>query len=97
MKRLSCSALSVVVVAVVLLLTEAAQVSNAATCSPLELSSCLPAITSSSQPSPTCCGKLKEQKPCLCGYLKNPNLKPYISSPGAKKVAHSCGVALPNC
>ncbi|XP_059452430.1 non-specific lipid-transfer protein 2-like [Corylus avellana] len=99
MKKASGAALcAVVVVVVAVLLCEAPLTAKAAvTCNPLELSSCLPAITSSAQPSTTCCGKLREQRPCLCGYIKNPNLKQYVGSPGAKKVASTCGVSIPRC
>ncbi|KAF8378670.1 hypothetical protein HHK36_030019 [Tetracentron sinense] len=83
-------------VILVLLLSEA-RVSLAVTCNALELSSCLSAITSGGAPSGTCCNKLREQRPCLCQYLKDPNLKQYVSSPNARKVASTCGVAIPNC
>uniref|UniRef100_A0A2C9WI91 Bifunctional inhibitor/plant lipid transfer protein/seed storage helical domain-containing protein n=1 Tax=Manihot esculenta TaxID=3983 RepID=A0A2C9WI91_MANES len=61
-----------------------------------ELSSCLPAVTSSTPPSSTCCSKLREQKPCLCEYMKNPNLKQYINLPGARRVSSACGLAFPS-
>ncbi|KAF5756180.1 putative bifunctional inhibitor/plant lipid transfer protein/seed storage helical [Helianthus annuus] len=70
---------------------------TAVTCSVSELSPCLPSFTSAAKPSAQCCNKLKEQKPCLCGYIKNPSLKQYVSSPNAKKVASTCGVPIPNC
>ncbi|CAN4100312.1 unnamed protein product [Withania somnifera] len=87
----------VVVTVLVLLLLAEAHVSLAATCSPVQLSPCLGAIRSSSPPTKLCCSKIKQQKPCLCQYLKNPNLKKYVSSPAAKKVARSCGVPYPRC
>ncbi|KAJ6766583.1 BIFUNCTIONAL INHIBITOR/LIPID-TRANSFER PROTEIN/SEED STORAGE 2S ALBUMIN SUPERFAMILY PROTEIN [Salix purpurea] len=86
-----------IIMAVVVMFLAEAKVSEAVTCNPGELSSCLGAITSSSPPSTTCCSKLKEQKPCLCGYLKNPALKQFVSSPGARKVASACGVPYPSC
>ncbi|XVF71579.1 hypothetical protein PTKIN_Ptkin12aG0049500 [Pterospermum kingtungense] len=70
---------------------------EAVTCDPTELSSCLSALTSSAAPSTTCCLKLKEQKPCLCGYIKNPALKQFVNNPNAKRVASTCGVAYPKC
>jgi hypothetical protein len=96
MKKASCAALFAVVV-VAVLLCEAPLPAEAVTCNTAELSSCLPAITKSSKPSSVCCGKLKEQKPCFCGYMKNPNLKQYLNSPNAKKVLSTCGVPYPNC
>ncbi|BAT83007.1 hypothetical protein VIGAN_04010000 [Vigna angularis var. angularis] len=62
------------VVLVALLLIDVGPLAQAA-CSASQLTPCIPAITSSSPPSSTCCAKLNEQKPCLCGYLKNPALK----------------------
>ena len=81
---------------VVLLLAEA-QVSMAVTCSPTQLSSCVSAITSSSPPSQLCCSKIKEQKPCLCQYLRNPTIKKFINTPNARKVATTCGTPFPKC
>ncbi|TMW88306.1 hypothetical protein EJD97_018731 [Solanum chilense] len=72
-------------------------VTEAVTCSVTELVPCAAAIMSSQPPSKECCNKLKEQKPCLCGYLKNPSLKQYVNSPNAKKVAKTCGVSTPSC
>ena len=96
MKKASYVALCAVVV-VAMLLFEAPLMAKAVTCSPLELSSCISAITSSAPPSSTCCTKLREQRPCLCGYLKDPNLRQYVNSPGARKVASTCGVPFPSC
>ncbi|KAK6787588.1 hypothetical protein RDI58_016113 [Solanum bulbocastanum] len=87
----------VLVTMLVLVLLAESHISLAATCSPIQLSPCLGAIRSSSPPSKLCCSKIKQQKPCLCQYLKNPTLKKYVNSPGAKKVARSCGVPYPRC
>ncbi|KAK2451541.1 hypothetical protein P8452_14669 [Trifolium repens] len=80
-----------------LLLLVNVQVSMAVTCSPVQLSSCVSAITSSTPPSRLCCSKIKEQRPCLCQYLKNPNLRKFVNSPNARKVANNCGTPFPNC
>ncbi|KAK2419516.1 Bifunctional inhibitor/lipid-transfer protein/seed storage 2S albumin superfamily protein [Trifolium repens] len=84
------------VVAIVLLGDHMAE---ALTCSPVEFSPCLGPITSSSPPTRTCCQKVREQRPCLCGYMKNPSLKQYVNSPGARRVSIACGVPFPtkNC
>ncbi|KGN63840.1 non-specific lipid-transfer protein 2 [Cucumis sativus] len=66
-------------------------------CNPMQLSSCMNSIISGAPPSTQCCSKIKEQKPCLCGYLKNPILKSFVSSPNARKVANDCGTPFPNC
>ncbi|KAG4914391.1 hypothetical protein JHK87_051948 [Glycine soja] len=84
-----------IVVMAALFLVEMSPMAEAVTCSPVELSPCLGAITSSSPPSTTCCQKVREQRPCLCGYLKNPSLRPYVNSPGSRRVASSCGVPFP--
>ncbi|RVW68522.1 putative non-specific lipid-transfer protein AKCS9 [Vitis vinifera] len=83
-------------VVMVVLLSEA-HLTKAVTCSPQELSSCSAAFTSSALPSSTCCSKLKEQKPCLCGYLKDPNFSQYVNSAKANRIASTCGVQFPNC
>nr|ALT21495.1 lipid transfer protein 9.5 [Chelidonium majus] len=88
--------IAVLLTAMVLLLSEA-QVSNAASCSAIELAPCLGAIMSSSPPSGACCSKLSEQKPCLCQYMRDPNLRQYVNTPGARSVSNACRVPLPNC
>ncbi|XP_028784391.1 non-specific lipid-transfer protein 2-like [Neltuma alba] len=97
MKKMGVSLMVIAVVLVILAAAELPHMAEAVTCSPAALSPCIGAITSSSPPSSQCCQKLKEQKPCLCGYLKNPSLRQYVNSPGAKKVASSCGVPFPSC
>ncbi|XP_034712005.1 non-specific lipid-transfer protein 2-like [Vitis riparia] len=87
----------ITVCAVLVLLLAEAHITVAVTCSPTELSSCVGAITSSTPPSKLCCSKIKEQKPCLCQYLKNPNLKKFVNSPNARKVASTCGTPIPKC
>ncbi|RWR82076.1 non-specific lipid-transfer protein 2 [Cinnamomum micranthum f. kanehirae] len=71
--------------------------SESVTCQPTELSPCAPAIIGGSAPTPLCCTKLNEQKPCLCQYMKDPNLRKYIDSPNAKKVAQICKIPFPKC
>ncbi|KNA07508.1 hypothetical protein SOVF_171160 [Spinacia oleracea] len=81
--------LAAVVVAMLLVETPATE---AVTCSPVELTPCAPVIMYNQAPSNACCEKMQEQKPCLCGYAKNPTLKSYINSPGAKRMASTCKV-----
>ncbi|XP_028785501.1 non-specific lipid-transfer protein 2-like [Neltuma alba] len=99
MKEKKVSAAVAVLAIVMLLLVEAPKphMGQGVSCSPLELSSCLGSITSSSPPSTTCCQKVREQRPCLCQYLQNPSLRQYVNSPGARRVATSCGVPYPTC
>uniref|UniRef100_A0A7N0U8E9 Bifunctional inhibitor/plant lipid transfer protein/seed storage helical domain-containing protein n=1 Tax=Kalanchoe fedtschenkoi TaxID=63787 RepID=A0A7N0U8E9_KALFE len=92
------STFAVAIMVFMLFLTRHAQVSTAAvTCSPVELSSCVSAITSSTPPTRLCCAKIKEQRPCLCQYLKNPTLKKFVNTPNARRVARTCGTPYPRC
>ncbi|KAG2667490.1 hypothetical protein I3843_15G114200 [Carya illinoinensis] len=93
---MKASNIAAVCTLLVLLLAEA-EVTMAATCNPTQLSPCVGAMTSSSPPSSLCCSKIKEQKPCLCQYVKNPNLKKFVDSPNARKVASTCGTPFPKC
>ncbi|XP_057810676.1 non-specific lipid-transfer protein 2-like [Salvia miltiorrhiza] len=93
--KVGCVAIFVAMV-VVLAIGEV-KVANAVTCNPLQLTPCAAAITSAGSPTVACCTKIKEQRPCLCQYMKNPNLQKFINSPGAKKVASSCGTPFPKC
>ncbi|KAI3407869.1 AAI domain-containing protein [Psidium guajava] len=88
---------SIVVCSLLLLLLAEAQITMAVNCKPTELSSCANSIVSSTPPSGLCCTKIKEQKPCLCQYLKNPSLKKFVNSPNARKVASTCGTPFPKC
>nr|GLL21533.1 non-specific lipid-transfer protein 2 [Ipomoea trifida] len=73
-----------------------AQFSSAA-CDVQQLTPCLSALTSNTNPSQLCCQRLNQQKPCFCQYLKNPSLKMYLNSPAAKKAAKTCKVSIPKC
>ncbi|VVB11665.1 unnamed protein product [Arabis nemorensis] len=95
---LACIAFVVVVVSS-LAPTKASLVSGSekVTCVVTELTPCLTAILFGGQPSTECCGKLKEQKSCLCEYIKNPMYVQYVSSENAHKVLAACGVPYPTC
>ncbi|XP_061338367.1 non-specific lipid-transfer protein 2-like [Gastrolobium bilobum] len=98
MKKVSnCGVAVCAVVLVAVVMMEVAHMAEAVTCNPVELSPCLGAITNSSPPSSTCCQKVREQRPCLCGYLQNPTLRQYVNSPGSRRVSTSCGVPFPTC
>ncbi|KAG6396615.1 hypothetical protein SASPL_142770 [Salvia splendens] len=94
--KVGCVAIFVAIV-VVLAIGEVEVARAAVTCNPLQLTPCAVAITTAGSPSTVCCTKIKEQSPCLCQYMKNPNLQKFINSPGAKKVATSCGTPFPKC
>lgn len=95
MKRSSSSPAALIAVALLLALVLAPR-AESVTCKVTELMPCLPALTGQPKPTPACCTKLKEQKPCLCGYLKDPALKKFWSNPNAKKVADACKVPIPS-
>ncbi|GAB4832334.1 hypothetical protein Ancab_006349 [Ancistrocladus abbreviatus] len=86
--------LVVVVVVAVVLPEEATVKVNAVTCNPTELSPCAASLATSLPPSPACCNKLREQRPCLCGYKRDPNLNQYVDSAAAQKVSSDCGVSV---
>lgn len=83
---------------VALLVDSEVPVSMSVNCKAAELSPYAAAMTSPVPPSPACCSKLSEQKPCLCTYMKDPKLKKMINSPYAKKISTACKVPYPtNC
>ncbi|CAN6802694.1 unnamed protein product [Brassica oleracea var. botrytis] len=69
----------------------------AQSCVVTELAPCLPAMTLTGDPTTECCDKLVEQKPCLCGYIRNPAYSMYVTSPNARKVLDFCKVPFPSC
>ncbi|KAL5726544.1 hypothetical protein ACHQM5_009582 [Ranunculus cassubicifolius] len=81
---------------ILVILVSSVTLSTAAACNPSELSPCLPAFGSGS-PTAACCAKLKSQQPCLCQYIKDPNLGKYVNSPNASKVLATCKVPFPKC
>ncbi|KAL9677217.1 hypothetical protein QQ045_005445 [Rhodiola kirilowii] len=88
---------AVAVAGLLFLLAEFALVAEAVSCNPVQLLPCLNSFITPAPPSPLCCSKLKEQEPCLCGYIKNPAFAPYIKSPNAKTVMRVCHVTYPKC
>ncbi|KAM0003345.1 putative bifunctional inhibitor/plant lipid transfer protein/seed storage helical [Helianthus debilis subsp. tardiflorus] len=92
-KLLAVIALQLLVAELVVGMTQ----SVAVTCEPTQLMSCLKPILNGTPPPSKCCRKLKEQKPCMCRYMKDPSLAKYVKSPGAKKVAKACHVTVPKC
>jgi hypothetical protein len=76
----------------------AAPATEAATCSPTQLTPCAPAIVGNAAPTAACCAKLKAHPAsCLCKYKKDPNLQRYVNSPNGKKVFAACKAHLPSC
>ncbi|KFK26688.1 hypothetical protein AALP_AA8G280300 [Arabis alpina] len=97
MVKMMCVSILALVAAILLVTVVEIPVVEGVTCSPMALAPCAAAMTSSSPPSATCCTRLREQQPCLCGYMRNPSLRQYVSSPNAKKVSNSCRIPSPNC
>ncbi|XP_039035442.1 non-specific lipid-transfer protein 2-like [Hibiscus syriacus] len=93
MKRVSFVALCVAALAVLLF----TRVTEAAICDPQQLRPCISALTSPGAPSIACCSKLNEQRPCLCGYIRNPALKHFVDNPNTKRIASTCRVPYPRC
>ncbi|KAL7614427.1 hypothetical protein Lser_V15G07326 [Lactuca serriola] len=93
MKSLAMVALPLLVV----LLINGATQTMAVSCDPTQLVACLNPIVKGTPPPSRCCKKLKEQKPCLCRYVKDPSFGKFVNSPNARKVAATCKVPFPKC
>ncbi|GMI74622.1 Tracheary Element Differentiation-related 4 [Hibiscus trionum] len=96
MKRVSFVVLFVAALAVSLFSGETCT-AEAAICDPQQLSPCISALTSRAAPSTACCGRLNEQRPCLCGYIRNPTLKQFVGNPNTRRIASTCRVPYPRC
>ncbi|KAK9071400.1 hypothetical protein SSX86_009974 [Deinandra increscens subsp. villosa] len=86
-----------VVVLLAVIVTQTEAVEEAVACDPRQLMPCMSSIMHGTPPPALCCSKLKQQKPCMCGYIKNPKFAKYVKSPNAKKVAKACHVKTPKC
>ncbi|KAI4352188.1 hypothetical protein L6164_006462 [Bauhinia variegata] len=95
--KISGVTLCAMMVVSVLLLEAPKMMVEAENCNPDELGPCISAVTSNTSPTKTCCQKLKQQKSCYCGYLKNPNYREYAKSSEAKRLANACQIAIPKC
>ncbi|PWA65543.1 Bifunctional inhibitor/plant lipid transfer protein/seed storage helical domain-containing protein [Artemisia annua] len=81
-----------VMVAMLVLLTAEVQVTKAANCNEnVLLAECGENLREGGVPSATCCGILKDQQPCICGYPDHNNW------PGLPKICGFCDVPLPHC
>ncbi|GMH27213.1 hypothetical protein Nepgr_029056 [Nepenthes gracilis] len=92
--QVSYLAFYLVVVATVVVLLEETTLTHAVMCNPIALSPCAPASRTAAPPSPVCCDRLRMQKPCLCGYYKNPILKRYVTGSDANKFAKACDITI---
>ncbi|KAI3722754.1 hypothetical protein L2E82_33829 [Cichorium intybus] len=67
-------------------------------CSYMQLVPCVDAITSSRlAPTGACCSKMREQRYCFCGYLRDLSLRQFVSPKAAYRIASQCGVKIPAC
>ena len=81
-----------VMVAMLALLTAEVQVTTAANCDEnVLLAECGENLREGGVPSATCCGILRDQQPCICGYPDHNNW------PGLPKICGFCDVSFPNC
>ncbi|KAI0488920.1 hypothetical protein KFK09_028759 [Dendrobium nobile] len=95
MKNPSLLAVYIAFSAALLLLCGEPPAAVAVKCDPSELRVCAGAIMWSTSPSTKCCEKLKEQEPCFCQYMNDPDLSGYIKSENTKKLEEKCEVSLP--
>lgn len=92
------SSVGVCFMAVVVVLFGGTELSMAVTCNVHELSPCASAFASPpTPPSAECCTKLKEQEPCFCQYLKDPNLRTLIMTENTEKMGKACHIKAPTC
>ncbi|KAJ0771012.1 putative bifunctional inhibitor/plant lipid transfer protein/seed storage helical [Helianthus annuus] len=96
-KILAVIALPLLVLALVVGVTQSAEEAKPTKCDPSQLLPCLKSITYGIPPPPMCCSKLKQQKSCMCGYIKNPKFAKYVKSPNAKKTMKACHAPIPKC
>ncbi|KAG2302596.1 hypothetical protein Bca4012_060933 [Brassica carinata] len=93
--RAICIALVIVLVSFLDLTNAVVEEEIKVACVLTELKPCLPAVKTGGNPSTECCGKLKEQQSCLCGYKQNPVIGPYLKN--AQRILGACGVPIPTC
>ncbi|KAK9668812.1 hypothetical protein RND81_13G088600 [Saponaria officinalis] len=58
---------------------------------------CMTAYMFPTEPSSSCCDKIRQRKSCYCGYMANPKYKKFITSSKGMKIAEECGVRKPKC
>ncbi|KAG6581747.1 hypothetical protein SDJN03_21749, partial [Cucurbita argyrosperma subsp. sororia] len=87
--------ITVVCFFVVAFLTGAHHVGAQQTCDPQLLAIPCGLAFSGMRPSTRCCNKLREQQPCYCAYLNNPDLKGFVDSPAARRIARDCNITIP--
>ncbi|ESQ36127.1 hypothetical protein EUTSA_v10009184mg [Eutrema salsugineum] len=98
MKSTTVTCIAIVIIVVSSLApTKAVAEEEKVTCDILQLQPCLPAAQTGSKPTTECCGKLKEQESCLCGYTKNPAYSPYFSADIAHRILEACAIPYPTC
>lgn len=90
-----CIALVIALVSSLDLTSAAVEEEIKVACDIRQLISCFEPAFIFNPPSAECCGKLKEQQSCVCGYLQNPLFGQFIKN--AKIVFTKCGVPYPTC
>ncbi|PWA44298.1 Bifunctional inhibitor/plant lipid transfer protein/seed storage helical domain-containing protein [Artemisia annua] len=81
-----------VMVAMLVFLTAEVQVTKAANCDEKALlAECRENLREGGMPSAKCCGTLRDQQPCICGYDDQNNW------PGVPKIYGFCDLPMPAC
>ncbi|KAK1648217.1 hypothetical protein QYE76_066022 [Lolium multiflorum] len=74
-----------------------AEAESAAACNPSQLTPCAGPTLFGGPVPPACCGALRAQMGCLCGYARSPNYGAYIHSPNARRLFDVCRIPMPRC
>ncbi|XP_051140857.1 non-specific lipid-transfer protein 2-like [Andrographis paniculata] len=89
---------TVVLVCLLAAVAAAAEEEEEVNCSSLEMTVCTATLIARRQAlTPECCDKLMEQRPCMCSYKRDPNLRQYFGSSLTRKLTDACGVRMPDC
>ncbi|KAE8682223.1 Detected protein of unknown function [Hibiscus syriacus] len=91
------SAAALVVLAVAIFSGDTHWAEAQVTWNPIELSVCLPAMTSPKPPFESCCSRPRDQTTCFCGYLNRPALRQFADNLNTRMIASACGVPYPRC
>ncbi|KMZ75632.1 hypothetical protein ZOSMA_112G00480 [Zostera marina] len=80
-----------------LLLVGAPTSLSADNCQIAQFEPCIPALTSTAQPSNACCSSLHGKNECYCQLKNTPIFQRYYSPSTAHKIASACRMSIPHC
>ncbi|CAA7051872.1 unnamed protein product [Microthlaspi erraticum] len=66
-------------------------------CEMKDLEPCLLPIIGGIPPTPHCCGKLIDNKACMCGFINDYWLGTVWKSPNGHKLFDACKIPYPTC